>query len=83
MSTEKIATQVATVPAAKPSETTLSVFGSEAGFIAGQRMANMLSKSSLVPDAYRGEAGLPNAIIAVDMPASPAIEGFSCGFHGG
>ncbi len=60
-------TTVPTVAPRAPSETTLSVFGSEAGFVAGQRMAKMLSSSSLVPDAYRGEAGLPNAIIAVDM----------------
>lgn len=65
-------TQPTTAPAVisqatRPSETQLSVFGSEAGFVAGQRMARMLAASNLVPASYQGEAGLPNAIIAIDM----------------
>lgn len=52
---------------ARPSETTLSIFSSEAGLVLGQRMAKMLSASTLVPPQYQGEQGLPNAIIAIDM----------------
>lgn len=54
-------------PLARPSETTLSIFSSEAGLVLGQRMAKMLSASTLVPPQYQGEQGLPNAIIAIDM----------------
>lgn len=61
------ATATAAVVPAKPSETTLSIFSSEAGLVLGQRMAKLLSSSSLVPQQYQGEQGLPNAIIAIDM----------------
>ena len=63
------AVQAANLPAAatKPSEATLSIFNSEAGLVLGQRMAKLLSASSLVPVQYQGEAGMPNAIIAIDM----------------
>lgn len=63
------AVQAANPPSAapKPSEATLSIFNSEAGLVLGQRMAKLLSASSLVPVQYQGEAGMPNAIIAIDM----------------
>lgn len=41
--------------------------GTVSGFQALQRAGRMLSASSLVPEQYRGEQGLPNAVIALDM----------------
>lgn len=37
------------------------------GFIALQRAAKLLAASSIVPDMYRGEQGMPNAVIALEM----------------
>ena len=52
---------------AQESVKTLSVFGSTENFEAAQRMAKCLSASSMVPEAYRGDKGLPNCIIALEM----------------
>ena len=43
----------------------IGVFASEANFVAGQRIAQALSKSSLIPEAYRGH--LPNVLIAMEL----------------
>lgn len=45
---------------------TLSVFSSMADFEVAQRMARALASSALVPDNYRGEANLPNVLIAME-----------------
>jgi hypothetical protein len=45
----------------------VEAFGSSAGFALGQRIATALSRSTLVPEAYRGN--LPNSLIAVEMAA--------------
>lgn len=37
------------------------------GFVLAQRIATMLSKSTLVPPTYQGQAGLSNCIIALNM----------------
>ncbi|WP_062114030.1 hypothetical protein [Aureimonas sp. AU40] len=45
----------------------VSVFTSMASFESAQRMAKALVTSDLVPDAYRGENKVGNALIAMDM----------------
>jgi len=45
----------------------LSAFSSETAFVSVQRMAKALASSTLVPDAYRGEANLGNCIIALEL----------------
>ena len=55
--------QVATTQQQQP----LSAFSSENAFISVQRMAKALASSTLVPDAYRGEANLGNCIIALEL----------------
>jgi len=45
----------------------LSAFSSESAFVSVQRMAKALASSTLVPDAYRGEANLGNCIIALEL----------------
>jgi hypothetical protein len=45
----------------------LDVFGSIAGFEAAQRMARALVTSALVPESFRGESNLGNALVALDM----------------
>lgn len=45
----------------------LSAFSSENAFVSVQRMAKALASSTLVPDAYRGEANLGNCIIALEL----------------
>lgn len=67
MSQTSPATQVATVPAAAGENHPVSLFSSEAAFVSGQRMARALCSSALVPQQYQGDAGLPNALIALDM----------------
>lgn len=47
----------------------LAVFGSIAGFEAGQRMAKALCHSPLVPDAYKGEQNIGSCLIALDVAA--------------
>ena len=50
-----------------PRETPLSVFGSIRGFEAAQRMAKALASSDLVPEIYRGEKGVANCLIAMEV----------------
>lgn len=45
----------------------ISVFSDARNFEQGQRMAVALSKSTLVPLAFRGEANIPNVLIAIEM----------------
>jgi len=45
----------------------VSVFSSKDSFENGQRMAIMLSKAAMVPDTYKGEQNIGNALIALDM----------------
>jgi hypothetical protein len=45
----------------------LSVFSGENEFTAGQRIAKALITSDLVPEIYRGESKMGNALIALDM----------------
>ena len=45
----------------------ISPFSNVDAFTAAQRMARCLSASNLVPDAFRGEAGIPNALIALEL----------------
>lgn len=42
-------------------------FDSADGFSHMQRVSKMFSSSALVPEAFRGEAGLPNCVIALEM----------------
>jgi hypothetical protein len=44
-----------------------SVFASEAAFAVAHRMATVLSRSSLMPAAYQGEANIPNIMIAMEL----------------
>lgn len=46
---------------------TLSVFGSEGGFVAAQRMAAALSNSNMVPKEYQGN--IANCLIALELSA--------------
>lgn len=52
-------------------ENSMSVFGSLANFESAQRMAKMLSRSTIVPEQFqiakRGEVALANAVIALEM----------------
>lgn len=45
----------------------LSVFSSEDAFTSAQRMCRALVSSNLVPESYRGEQGMGNALVALDM----------------
>lgn len=45
----------------------VSPFSNNAAFSAAQRMAKALAASSIVPAAYRGDAGLPNCLIAMEL----------------
>lgn len=51
----------------EPSGRALSVFSSEADFAAGQRLCKAIVTSNLVPENYRGENNMGNALIALDM----------------
>jgi hypothetical protein len=42
-------------------------FANKTSFEHAQRVARMLSQSSLVPDSFRGDANIQNAIIALEM----------------
>lgn len=42
-------------------------FGNVEGFMALQRMANMFTQSSIVPDTFRGQQNIGNACIALEM----------------
>ena len=51
----------------EPTNSALGVFANAESFEFAQRMAKALIQSSIIPVAYTGEKGLPNAIIALDM----------------
>jgi hypothetical protein len=55
------------LPVATQQAQPLSAFSSENAFVSVQRMAKALASSTLVPDAYRGEANLGNCIIALEL----------------
>ncbi len=55
------------LPVATQQSQPLSAFSSESAFVSVQRMAKALASSTLVPDAYRGEANLGNCIIALEL----------------
>ena len=44
-----------------------SIYASEASFDLAQRQARMLADSSFVPKEFRGQAGLPNCIVAIGV----------------
>ena len=44
-----------------------SVYSSIESFESAQRIAASLADSALVPTAYRGQAGLPNCIVAIEI----------------
>ena len=44
-----------------------SVYSSIQSFESAQRIAASLADSALVPTAYRGQAGLPNCIVAIEI----------------
>ena len=44
-----------------------SVYSSIQSFESAQRIAASLADSALVPQAYRGQAGLPNCIVAIEI----------------
>lgn len=45
----------------------LGVFSGQAAFASAQRIAQGLSRSTLVPEAYRGEGNLSNVLIAMEL----------------
>lgn len=45
----------------------VSAFSSEASFVSAQRMALALCSSTLVPEQYRGQANVGNALIALEL----------------
>lgn len=50
-----------------PDTGTISAFASESQFVAAQRIARALAASSIVPEAYRGERGVANCLIALEL----------------
>lgn len=48
---------------------TLDIFGNRDSFDFAQRAARLLSASKFVPEVYRGDDGLPNCLIALDLAA--------------
>lgn len=53
--------------AIRPPDQSVAVFSSSQTFAAAQAMAKQLSKSTIVPEAYRGEQGEANILIALEM----------------
>jgi len=58
---------LAVATAAPSSPTTISAFANEGAFTSAQRMARALCSSTLVPENYRGEANIGNALIALEL----------------
>ena len=50
-----------------PISAALDVFASEAMFVSAQRMATLLSSSSIVPETYRGRDKIGDCVIALDI----------------
>ena len=48
-------------------QSSLSVYSSIKSFESAQRIAASLAESALVPNAYRGQSGLPNCIVAIEI----------------
>jgi len=59
----------ALVSPAQTNDSLISPFSGADAFAVAQRMANCLSSSTIVPDAFRGKAGMPNAMIAIELAA--------------
>lgn len=55
------------LPAVRQPDQGVAVFSSSESFAAAQAMAKQLSRSSIVPEAYRGESGEANILIALEM----------------
>lgn len=58
---------VALVPSAPESRQSIAAFASIGNFESAQRMAKALSQSSIVPEAYRGEKGFANCLVAMEL----------------
>lgn len=56
-----------TVTAAPRASHAMSVFSNDQAFVSAQRMCRALTTSNLVPENYRGETNMGNALIALDM----------------
>lgn len=54
-------------PVAQPAQSAEIGFSSIEGFVQLQRMANLFTCSSMVPETFRGQSNLGNAVIALDM----------------
>lgn len=54
-------------PVAQPVQSAEIGFSSIEGFVQLQRMANLFTCSSMVPETFRGQNNLGNAVIALDM----------------
>ncbi len=58
-----------TAPKAAPADISSGVFSGIAAFEAAQRMAQALCTSTVVPSEYRGQQGLSNSLIALEIAA--------------
>ena len=58
-----------TAPKAAPADISSGVFSGIAAFEAAQRMAQALCTSTMVPSEYRGQQGLSNSLIALEIAA--------------
>ena len=58
-----------TAPTAAPADISSGVFSGIAAFEAAQRMAQALCTSTMVPSEYRGQQGLSNSLIALEIAA--------------
>jgi hypothetical protein len=56
-------------PATQPADISSGVFSGIAAFEAAQRMAQALCTSTMVPSDYRGQQGLSNSLIALEIAA--------------
>ena len=54
----------------------VSIFQTGGDFSKALQMAKILASSSMVPDQYRGEKGIPNAIVAMEMGHRMGISPF-------
>jgi hypothetical protein len=59
--------QQVAVQQAEQIDNSMQVFGSKNNFETAMRMARCLSASTLVPQQYQGERGMPNCLIALEM----------------
>ena len=50
-----------------PASQQITVFSSESAFVSAQRMAKALVSSDLVPEVYRGEGKIGNALVALSL----------------